>query len=261
MRSSAPSACALAHNAGPRKPATSLALAVALLSLAACGGKNKGGLSASGSPAKSEALSKGPPAPSAGDVSVVATKLSRSQGGTGYTLLIRVFNKSDKVALDVSGRFVLRDARGSLGSPIEPTPINILPHSYALFDEQSLSISRTPRTPIVDAKLTVRAFRAGPPQLPVTFSALSFTKDREVGCKLTGTVHNGLPERGDNLELRGAGFVHGTLATGGFGYLNGLVPSAILPFAIDLLGACPAGLDKIEVYPNLREDQIAGPAG
>lgn len=242
------------------KPVASIAVVLAVLALAACGG-SKGGLSASGSPAKSSGLSKGPAAPSAGDVSVVATKLRRNEGATGYTLLIRVFNKSDKVALDVGGRFTVRDDGGRLAQSVEPTPINILPHSYALFDEQSLEVPRAPRNPVVDAKLTVRSFRAGPPQPPLTFSALTYAKDPEVGCKLKGTVRNALPESGDNLELRGAGFVGGQLSTGGFGYLNGLVPNGTQPFEIDLLSACPAGMDRIEVYPNLREDQIAGPAG
>jgi hypothetical protein len=242
------------------RSASALAALLVLLSLAACG-QSKSGLSASGSPAKSSGLSKKPAAPSAGDVAVVATKLSRNMGSTGYTLLIRVFNKSDKVALDVSGRFTVRDDRGRLARAVEPTPINILPHSYALFDEQSLDIPRAPRNPVVDAKLTVRTFRAGPPQPPVSVSALTFAKDSEVGCKLKGTVRTTLPERGDNLELRGAGFAGGQLVTGGFGYLNGLVPNGSQPFEVDLLGACPPGMDKVEVYPNLREDQIPGPTG
>src|SRR5438270_9742754 len=105
-------------------PATATALA--LLSLAGCG-KSKSGLSASGAPSKSSGLSKGPAAPSVGEVSVIATKLSRNRGSTGYTLLVRVLNKSDKVALDVSGRFTVRDDRGRLAQSVEPTPINILP--------------------------------------------------------------------------------------------------------------------------------------
>lgn len=244
------------------KPAFPTAVALLALSLAACGGHN-GGLSASGEPASKSrpALSKDSAAPSAGDVSVVATKLRRDEGGTGYTLLIRVFNKSDKVALDVGGRFHLRDDGGALGDPVEPTPINVLPHSYALFDEQSLNLPRRPRNPVVDAKLTVRTFRAGPPQPPLSFSALTYTKDKEVGCKLKGMVRNALPETGDNLELRGAGFVRGQLATGGFGYVNDLVPNGNQRFEVDLEGACPAGVDHIEIYPNLREDQIAGPSG
>ena len=242
------------------RPAPTIAAALVLLSLAGCG-KSKSGLSASGAPAKSSGLSKGPAAPSAGDVSVQATKLSRNRGSTGYTLLVRVFNKSDKVALDVSGRFTVRDDRGRLAQSVQPTPINILPHSYALFDEQSLEVPRSPRNPVVDAKLTVRTFRAGPPQPPVSVSGLTFAKDSEVGCKLKGIVHNTLSESGDNLELRGAGFVGGQLATGGYGYLNGLTSNGSQPFAVDLLGACPAGMDKVEVYPNLREDQIPGPTG
>jgi hypothetical protein len=242
------------------RPAPTIAAALALLSLAGCG-QSKGGLSASGAPAKSSGLSKGPAAPSAGDVSVVATKLSRNTGSTGYTLLVRVLNRSDKVALDVSGRFAVRDDRGGLAQSVEPTPINVLPHSYALFDEQSLDIPRAPRNPVVDAKLTVRSFRAGPPQPPVSVSGLTFAKDSEVGCKLKGVVRNTLPDSGDNLELRGAGFVGGQLVTGGYGYLNGLVPNASQPFQVDLLGACPVGMDKVEVYPNLREDQIPGPTG
>jgi hypothetical protein len=107
----------------------------------------------------------------------------------------------------------------------------------------------------------VRTFRAGPPQSPVSFSGLSYAKDKEVGCKLKGMVHNALPEGGDNLELRGAGFVRGQLATGGFGYVNNVVPNGVKPFEVDLEGACPAGLDQIEIYPNLREDQIPGPSG
>ena len=244
------------------KPALSTAAVLAAFALVACGGE-KGGLSASGAPASKDrpALSKQPAAPSAGDVSVVATKLRRDEGGPGYTLLIRVFNKSDKVALDVGGRFHLRDDRGPLGDPVEPTPINVLPHSYALFDEQSLDLPRRPRNPVVDAKLSVRTFRAGPPQPPLTFSALSYTKDKEVGCKFKGMVRNALPETGDNLELRGAGFVRGQLATGGFAYVNNVVPNATQRFEVDLEGACPAGVDQIEIYPNLREDQIAGPSG
>jgi hypothetical protein len=203
-----------------------------------------------------------PAAPSADDISVEDTLLIYEPdqvGGKFHDAYVLLRNESDQVAINVSGQISIMED-GKLVQSLNPIPVNILPGEEGLFAEEALDLPKAVTRGEFEVDLVVERFVEWTGDSPVSFSDLKY-RESFLGCEITGTVHNTFSEEKDDLQLRVAGFVDGSMETGGFTYVDHVFPERDATFEVTMFSSakCPPKLDEIGVYPNLGEDKIFNP--
>ena len=184
-------------------------------------------------------------------------------GRSYYDVIILLKNRSGKTAVAVKPELDARPKgnNGMVGIELDPIA-TILPHSESLLVYPAFGVPTSPRNRVDVEIESYHPSRAA--QSPVSFSQLRYSQSTGSGvhkCTVSGVVSNRFTKKRNNLQLSVAGFVRGRLVSGGFTALDTIFPGRDAAFKVDLFkaAACPIGLDRIRIFPNLSQDEIYNP--
>ncbi|MGA9761333.1 MAG: hypothetical protein WBQ14_02810 [Gaiellaceae bacterium] len=184
-------------------------------------------------------------------------------GQSFYDVIVLLKNRSSKTAVAIVPELGTRPKgnNGMSGIVLEPIA-TILPHSESLLVYPALGVPTSLKNRVDVEIEPYHLDRAA--QSPVSFSQLRYSRSTGSGarkCTISGVVSNRFTKKRDALQLNVAGFASGRLVSGGFTVLNTVFPGRDAAFSVDLYNAaaCPIGLDRIRVFPNLSQDEIYNP--
>jgi hypothetical protein len=196
--------------------------------------------------------------PSDADLEVVdafVTYFPDQLGGNYHSVVVRVRNNSNEIAMGVGGQFSVKDENGKLVQAVDPSPHNILPGEEALFVEDALDFKKPVPNGKVEVFVTAERFQPGPESLPIEFRGLTYRRDSIGGCNIKGTLSNRFTEKKADLFLYVGGFNDGKLVTGGFTIVYKIFPKLDTTFEVTFFSPaqCPESLDEIRVFPDPDE--------
>lgn len=184
-------------------------------------------------------------------------------GQSFYDVIVLLKNRSSKTAVAVIPELATRPRGNNGTSGIVLNPIaTILPHSESLLVYPAFGVPTSLKNRVDVGIESYHPGRAA--QSPVSFSQLRYSRSTGSGvqkCTISGVVSNRFTKKRNDLKLNAAGFVSGRLVSGGFTALDTVFPGRDAAFSVDLFkaAACPIGLDRIRVFPNLSQDEIYNP--
>ena len=184
-------------------------------------------------------------------------------GQSFYDVIVLLKNRSSKTAVTVIPELATRPKGNNGTSGIVLNPIaTILPHSESLLVYPAFGVPTSLKNRV---DVEIESYHPGrAAQSPVSFSQLRYSRSAGSGvqkCTISGVVSNRFTKKRNELQLNAAGFVGGRLVSGGFTALDTVFPGRDAAFKVDLFkaAACPIGLDRIRVFPNLSQDEIYNP--